>query len=143
MKLIVIINICKLKNLSFQFQDFTLEQKIQMKKYGRNLYNNSITRKELNDQKALLYFKELDENIEKKGKLDQLETIKSFLVHEELLDPTQSLTLAKMKEILKLLSNEGYYNGKLSIGNKEEHVKLFLNHIMNIDFTEYKRMNKL
>ena len=64
-----------------------------MNKYGRNLYNNSITTKELNDQKALLYF--------------------------------------------------GYYNGNLSIGNKEEHVKLFLNHIMNIDFTEYKRLNKL
>ena len=74
---------------------------------------------------------------------ESLETIKSFLVHEELLDPTQSLTLAKMKEILKLLSIEGYYNGNLSIGNKEEHVKLFLNHMMNIDFTEYKCLNIL
>ena len=119
MKLIVIISVRKLKNISFQFQDFPLELRIQMKKHGRNLFNNSITRKELNDQKALLYFQELDENIEKKGKFDQLETIKSFLVHEELLHPTQSLTLAKMKEILKLLSNEGYYNGNLSIGNKE------------------------
>ena len=54
-----------------------------------------------------LYFQELDENIEKKGKLDQLETIRSFLVHEELLNSTQALTLAKMKEILKLLQNEG------------------------------------
>ena len=41
------------KVLSFQFQDFPLELRIQMKKHGRNLYNNSITRKELNDQKAL------------------------------------------------------------------------------------------
>ena len=48
-----------------------------------------------------------------------------------------------MKEILKLLQNEGYYNGSLSIGNEEEYVKLFLNHIMNIDFTEYKCLNKL
>jgi len=143
MKLIVIIGFCKLKNLSFQFQHFPLELRIQMKKHGRNLYNNSITRKELNDQKAFLYFQELDENIEKKGKLDQLETIRSFLVHEELLNSTQALTLAKMKEILKLLQNEGYYDGSLSIGNKEEHVKLFLNEIMNIDFTEYKRLNKL
>jgi len=74
----------------------------------------------MNDQKALLYFQELDENIEKKGKLDQLETIRSFLVHEELLNSTQALTLSKMKEILKLLQNEGYYDGSLSIGNKEE-----------------------
>ena len=139
MKLIVIISFCKLKNLSFQFKDFPLESRIQMKKHGRNLYNNSITRKELNDQKALLYFKELDENIEKKGKLDQLETIRSFLVHEELLNSTQTLTLTKMKEILKLLQNEGYYEGSLSIGNKGKiFVKLFLNEIMNIDFTNIR-----
>ena len=51
-----------------------------MKKAGRNLYNNSITRRKVNEQKAFLYFEQLDEKIEKQSKINRIEKIKDFLV---------------------------------------------------------------
>ena len=49
-KLIVIMSFCKLKNLNFN--SFSKQVKILLKKHGRNLYNNSISRKLINQQKA-------------------------------------------------------------------------------------------
>jgi len=143
MRLIVIISFCKLKNLNFKFSDFSLEMRVHMKQMGRNIYNNSITRKEFDGQKAIYYFQQLDESIVKKKGMDEIDEIKTFLIHEEFINSSESLTLAVMKRVLKVLHEEGYYSGKLSIGNKEEHVKLFRNEIMNIDFTEFKNLNKL
>ena len=109
-----------------------------MKKSERNLYKNSITRRKVNEQKAFLYFEQLDEKIEKQSKINRIEKIKDFLVDMEYLNNSDGLTLKNMKLILQKLQKEGYYKSTMKIGNKEKYLDLFENVVMNINFTEFQ-----
>ena len=133
-RLIVIMSFCKLKNLNFNFNSFSKQLKILLKKHGRNLYNNSITRRQTNQQKVFLYFQQLDEKIEKQSGINRIDKIKDFLIDMEYLNKKDKLTIKNMQSILEKLRMDGYYIGTMKIGNKENYLKLFENQIMNINF---------
>ena len=137
-RLIIIMSFCKLKSLNYNFDSFPKELKIILKKHGRNLYNSSITRKQVNQQKAFLYFEQLELQVQKQSGVDKIEKIKDFLVNMDYLNNEDKLSLKNMKSILEKLRIEGYYTGSMKVGNKEKYLELFENEIMNINFTEYQ-----
>jgi len=99
-RLIVIMSFCKLKHLSFSFDSFPRELKSILKKQGRDLYNNSMTRKKVNQEKAFLYFQQLEQKVGKQVELKKSERIKDILVYLEYMRKEDNLTLGKMKYIL-------------------------------------------
>ena len=137
-RLIVIMSFCKLKSLNYNFDSFPKELKIILRKHGRNLYNHSITRKQVNQRKAFLYFQQLKLQVQKQSSVNKIEKIKDFLVNMEYLNSEYKLSLKNMKLVLEKLQVEGYYKGSMKVGNKEKYLELFENEIMNINLTEYQ-----
>jgi hypothetical protein len=137
-RLIVIMSFCKLKHLNFSFDSFPRELKSTLKKQGRDLYNNSITRKKANQEKAFLYFQQLEQKVGKQVELKKIERIKEILVYLEYLGKEDTLTLAKMKTILLQWQVQGYYSGSLKLRDKKEYLEVFWGAIMNIGFIEFE-----
>jgi len=129
-RLVIIMSFCKLRHLNFSFHSFPKEWRSVLKKQGRNLYNNAITRKKINQQKAFLYFQQLEQKIEKQAKIDRCERIKAFLVDMGYMSKEHSLTVDKMKAILVQLRNKGHYNGDLNLGTKNKYLVVFEKKIM-------------
>lgn len=133
-RLILIMSFCKLRTLNFNFDSFSKDLKIILKKNGRNLYNNSMTRRKINQNKAFLYFQQLEHQVEKQTEINKIDMIRDFLIDMEYLNESEKLTLKNMKLILEKLQTEGYYTGNMKVGNKEKYLELFENEIINIDF---------
>jgi len=137
-RLIVIMSFCKLKHLNFSFDSFPKELKSTLKKQGRDLYNNSITRKKENQEKAFLYFQQLEQKVGKQVELMKIERIKEILVYLEYLGKEDNLTLGNMKSILLQWQVKGYYSGTLELRDKKEYLEIFWSAIMNIGFIEFE-----
>jgi hypothetical protein len=137
-RLIVIMSFCKLKHLNFSFDSFPRELKSTLKKQGRDLYNNSITRKKANQDKAFLYFQQLEQKVGKQVELKKSERIKEILVYLEYLGKGDNLTLANMKTILLQWQVQGYYSGSLELRDKKEYLEVFWSAVMNIGFIEFE-----
>src|SRR6185369_6999918 len=99
-RLMLIMSFCKLRYLRYSFASLPKEWRSILKKQGRNPYNNAITRKKINQEKAFLYFQQLEQKIVKQAKLDRNKRVKDFLVELGHLKKEDILTNAKMEAIL-------------------------------------------
>ena len=127
---------CKLRYLRFSFRSFPKEWRSVLKKQARALYNNAITRKRINQQKAFLYFQELDQKIAKQAKLNRTKRIKDFLVGLGHMGKEDILTNARMQSALSLLKSKGHYKGEFNLKTRNKYLAVFEKHIMNINFTK-------
>ena len=109
-----------------------------LKKRGRDLYNNSITRKMVNQEKASVYFQQLEEKVEKQAELGKVEKIKEFLVYLECMGKEDNLTNERMRSTLYKWKTQGYYLGTLNIRYRKEFIEIFWDLMLNAGFIEFE-----
>jgi hypothetical protein len=123
-KLVVLISKIKLSALEFKFVDFSSDIQNTIKRFGRNLYNTTIT--DVKNTKYFLYFENLEKKLEKnKTEVMEIDILTKLKELKLIKGNPKKLTCDIMKNILKKLKEKNLYGDKCSGLTKPQLIEVF------------------